>query len=210
MWPSSGSVEVLDQTIGRVDARELRGKIGYASAALETAIDPQLTAREVVMTARHGALGPWWHAYTSADAARADALLADVGARTLADHAFGTLSTGEARRVQIARALMSSPDLLILDEPASGLDLGARETLVHDHARLAAARLPAAILLVTHHVEEIPAGFDYAIVLSAGGSVAAGPIEEVLTGPTLSAAFGLPIEVEGRDGRFRAWSNGVG
>ena len=206
LWPSSGRVEVLDHTIGRVDARELRRRIGYAGAALEAAIDPQLTAREVVVTARHAALAPWWHRYAPADEARALALLADIGATGVADHTFGTLSTGERRRVQIARALMPAPDLLILDEPAAGLDLGARERLLRDLERLAAASVPASIVLVTHHVEEIPIGFRQALILSAGRSVAAGPIDEVLTGPTLSAAFGLPIEVHARDGRFRAWS----
>lgn len=205
LWPTTGSVEVLDETIGRVDARELRRRIGYAGAGLEAAIDPALSALDVVVTARHAALGPWWHTFTDEDRRRAHQLLAEIGAGGLADRPFGLLSTGERRRVQIARALMPDPDLLILDEPGSSLDLGARETLVRDLARLADGPRPAAIVLVTHHLEEIPRGFRQALVLGAGRAIAAGPIRDSLTGPALSAAFGLPIEVGLRAGRFSAW-----
>jgi iron complex transport system ATP-binding protein len=205
LWPTTGAVEVLGETIGRVDARELRRRIGYAGAGLEAAIDPALSALDVVMTARHAALGPWWHTFTDEDRLRAHRLLDEIGAGGLADRPFGLLSTGERRRVQIARALMPDPDLLILDEPGSSLDLGARETLVRDLARLADQPRPAAIVLVTHHLEEIPRGFEQAIVLGAGRAITAGPIRDSLTGPALSAAFGLPIEVGRRAGRFTAW-----
>jgi iron complex transport system ATP-binding protein len=205
LWPTSGTVEVLGETIGRVDARELRRRVGYAGAGLEAAIDPGLTALDVVVTARHAALGPWWHTYSDADRARARELLAAIGVEDLAERAFGQLSTGERRRVQIARALMPAPELLILDEPGASLDLGAREALVRDLGGLAAASTPRAVVLVTHHVEEIPAGFGHALVLSAGRIVAAGPIGDTLTGPVISEAFGLPISVERTNGRFRAW-----
>jgi iron complex transport system ATP-binding protein len=205
LWPTTGAVEVLGETIGRVDARELRRRIGYAGAGLEAAIDPGLTALDVVMTARHAALGPWWHDYTAADRDRAASLLDAIGAGGLEDHAFGTLSTGERRRVQIARALMPDPELLILDEPGSSLDLGARETLVRDLGRLAAGASPRGLVLVTHHVEEIPPAFGHALVLGAGRAVAAGPIGESLAAASLAAAFGLPIGVARTDGRFRAW-----
>ena len=209
LWPTTGLVEVLGGMIGRVDARELRRRIGYAGAGLEAAIDPSLSALDVVVTARHAALGPWWHTFTDADRLRAHRLLDEIGAGGLADRPFGLLSTGERRRVQIARALMPDPDVLILDEPGSSLDLGARETLVRDLARLADQPRPAAIVLVTHHLEEIPRGFEQALVLGAGRAIAAGPIRDSLTGPTLSAAFGLPIEVAVRAGRFTAWLSGA-
>jgi iron complex transport system ATP-binding protein len=208
LWPTSGTVEVLGETIGRVDARELRRRVGYAGAGLEAAIDPALTALEVVVTARHAALGPWWHTYSDADRARAMELLSAIGVGELARRPFGQLSTGERRRVQIARALMPAPDLLILDEPGASLDLGAREAFVRDLAGLAAAPTPSAIVLVTHHVEEIPAGFGHALVLAAGRVVAAGTIDQALTGPVISEAFGLPISVECTNGRFRAWLDG--
>jgi iron complex transport system ATP-binding protein len=204
LWPTTGAVEVLGATIGRVDARELRRRIGYAGAGLETAIDPALSALDVVVTARHAALGPWWHTFTDADRGRANLLLAEIGAGELADRPFGLLSTGERRRVQIARALMPDPELLILDEPGSSLDLGARETLVRDLAGLAARLRPAAIVLITHHLEEIPAGFDRALVLGAGRAIGSGRIRATLTGQILGDAFGLPIEVSVRAGRFTA------
>ena len=204
LWPTTGSVEVLGSTIGRVDARELRRRIGYAGAGLESAIDPALSALDVVVTARHAALGPWWHTFTDADRRRANALLDDIGAGGLSDREFGLLSTGERRRVQIARALMPDPELLILDEPGSSLDLGARETLVRDLAALAARARPSAIVLVTHHLEEIPPGFDRALVLGAGRAVASGPIDDCLGGATISEAFNLPIDVTRYAGRFGA------
>jgi iron complex transport system ATP-binding protein len=169
LWPTTGAVEVLGETIGRVDARELRRRVGYAGAGLETAFDPALSALDIVVTARHAALGPWWHTFTAADRARANEMLAEIGVAGLADRPFGLLSTGERRRVQIARALMPDPELLILDEPGSSLDLGARETLVRDLASLAARPKPTAIVLITHHLEEIPSGFDRALVLGPGG-----------------------------------------
>jgi iron complex transport system ATP-binding protein len=204
LWPTTGTVEVLGSTIGRVDARELRMRIGYASAIQEPVFDPALTARDVVMTARHGALAPWWHTFDDVDRTRAEELLDRLGVASLADRDVGALSTGERRRVQIARSLMPDPDLLILDEPAAGLDVGARETLVRDLGRLAVAARPAAIVLVTHHVEEIPAGFGHGLVLAAGRIAAAGPIGPVLGGPAPAAAFGVPLRIDRRRGRFRA------
>ena len=168
-------------------------------------IDPSLTALDVVVTARHAALGPWWHEYSDTDRERARRLLAEIGVGDLVDRSFGQLSTGERRRVQIARALMPAPELLILDEPGASLDLGAREALVRDLASLASAPTPRAMVLVTHHVEEIPAGFGHALVLSAGRVVAAGRIDDTMTGSVISEAFGLPIAVERSNGRFRAW-----
>ena len=204
LWPSTGSVEVLGDRLGAVDARELRRRIGYAGSGLEPAIDPSLTALDVVVTARHAALGPWWHRFSDADRARAIALLERFGIGEHAARTFGSLSTGERRRVQIARALMPDPDLLLLDEPSSSLDLGARETLLDDLERLAEGKRPVAIVLVSHHVEEIPPRFDHAVVLRQGSVVAAGPIGTTLTSRTLSAAFERRLVVRRSGPRFHA------
>ena len=204
LWPTAGSVDVLGARFGKVDARMVREGIGFASSAVENGLRPDLTPVDLVMTARHAATEPWWHEFTETDRARARSLLESLGLAHLADHPFGTLSAGERRRTSIARALMPDPDLLLLDEPAASLDLGARETLLQDMARLGRAPRPAAIVLVTHHVEEIPTGFSNALVLRAGEAVAAGPIADVLTDGVLSRAFDLPIEVSHHEGR--AWA----
>jgi iron complex transport system ATP-binding protein len=204
LWPSTGSVEVLGSRIGRVDARELRTRIGTAGSALERAVPADLAAHDVVMTAKHAALAPWWHAWSGEDHERADGLLERFRLTEIRDRAFGVLSSGERRRVMIARALMPDPDLLLLDEPASSLDLAARETLVHDLSVLARDGRPDAIVLVTHHLEEVPLGFDCALVLSHAAVVAAGPTEVALTGETLTRAYGLPITVDRSGGRFFA------
>jgi iron complex transport system ATP-binding protein len=204
LWPTAGTVEVLGARFGQVDARKVREGIGLASSAVEGVMRTDLTPVDLVMTARHAATEPWWHEFSDADRQRARALLGNLGLAHLAEHPFGTLSAGERRRTSIARALMPDPDLLLLDEPAASLDLGARETLLRDLARLCGAPRPAAIVLVTHHVEEIPAGFSDALVLRAGEAVAAGPIAEVLTDEVLSRAFDLPIAVSHHDGR--AWA----
>jgi iron complex transport system ATP-binding protein len=207
--PTAGEVEILGERLGRVDVRELRRRIGHASPALEPLLDARLTALELVVTARAAAFGPWWHAWTDADRGRARALLGRLGVGHLAERSFGTLSTGERQRVCIARALMPEPDLLLLDEPAAGLDLGAREELVAALDRLASDASPAAIVLVTHHVEEIPPSFDRVVLLRAGRIVAAGPVATTLSGATLSAAFGLPLTVDfAADGRLHARRDG--
>ncbi len=203
LWPSRGRVEVLGETIGRTDARELRRRIGYVSAALAADLDPELTAVDVVMTARHAALAPWWTKFSRADRARAIRMMARLGLAGLEARTFGSLSSGERGRVLIARTLMTEPELVLLDEPAAGLDLGAREDLLVRLAEMAAGSVPA-IALVTHHLEEIPAGFNRALVLTGGSIVTGGPIEEVLTGKQLSAVYGLALQVEGRAGRFSA------
>jgi iron complex transport system ATP-binding protein len=204
LWPTAGTVEVLGERIGRVDTRELRRRVGYVSAALEERIDADLTALQVVVSARDAALAPWWGRFGDDDHARARVCLDRMGCGELAGRTFGSLSSGERQRVQIARTLMTAPDLLLLDEPAAGLDLGAREALVERLAELAAEPSPAAIVLVTHHLEEIPPGFGHAMVLDAGRCVAAGPAETTLTAPTLSAAFGLPLRLDATDGRYHA------
>jgi iron complex transport system ATP-binding protein len=201
LWPTAGTVDVLGARFGRVDSRDLRRRIGLAGSAVEAMLRDDLAPVDLVMTARYAATEPWWHAFGDEDRARARGLLDDLGVGAVADHAYGTLSAGERRRTSIARALMPDPDLLLLDEPAASLDLGAREALLHDLARLAGSARPSAIVLVTHHVEEIPGGFSNGLVLRAGTIVAAGAIDDVLTDSVLSSAFDLPIEVTRHDGR---------
>lgn len=204
LWPSRGSVAVLGERIGMVDARILRERIGYVSAALAAEIDPALDALAIVVSARRAALAPWWATFDAADEASAAAALERLGLAGLERRTFGTLSSGERQRVLIARTLVRDPDLLLLDEPAAGLDLGGREALVDRIGALADDRGLGAIVLVTHHLEEIPAGFDRALVLAGGRAVAGGAIGEVLADPVLSSAYGLPLRVVRSDRRFTA------
>ena len=206
LHPTSGSVRILGERLGRTDVRTLRTRIGVASQALADQLRPDLIASDVVVTAKHGALEPWWHTYSDEDRARALDELDRVGVAHLARRRFGTLSAGERQRVQLARTLMGDPELLLLDEPAAGLDLAAREDLVKRLADLALDASAPPIVLVTHHTEEIPDGFTHGLLLSGGQLVAAGPIEEVLTEEHLSRGFGLTLRLERRDGRWLSWS----
>jgi len=202
--PSSGVVGILGEVLGTVDVFDLRPRIGYTSAALAAQIPDNESVRDVVVSASYGVVGRWREQYEELDHDRAIGLIHEVGAGRLLDRTFGTLSEGERKRVQIARALMTDPELLILDEPAAGLDLGGREDLVSTLSSLAMEPLSPATVLVSHHVEEIPPGFTHALLLRGGRVVAAGPIDEVMTGEHLSATFGLSLEVQ-RDGdRFTA------
>ncbi len=205
LWPTRGTVEVLGHRAGSVDRRALRPRIGVASAALGDALRPELSALEVVLTARHGALEPWWHRYDDSERAQSLKLLDRVGMVTHADRAIGTLSSGERQRVLLARALRADIGLLLLDEPAAGLDLGARERLLGSLATLATDPVTPPIVFVTHHVEEIPPGFTHALVLAGGQVQGCGPLDETINDGALSAAFGLAISVH-RDeaGRWRA------
>ncbi len=202
LHPTRGTVRVLGETLGSTDVRRLRARIGLASQALADQLRGALTALEVVVTGRHGALEPWWHTYTDDDRAKAAAELARLGVDHLADRRFGTLSAGERQRVQLARTLMADPELLLLDEPAAGLDLGGREELVGRLGDLAASASAPPIVLVTHHTEEIPEHFTHALLLARGAVTVAGPIAEVLTDATLSATFGLDLQVGHHGGRW--------
>jgi iron complex transport system ATP-binding protein len=202
--PSRGTVDILGLRIGTVDARELRRRIGFVSASLAAEIDGGLAAADVVLSARHAAFAPWWAAYTADDEARSARALGRLGLAGLERRTFGTLSSGERQRVLIARTLMTEPDVVLLDEPAAGLDLGAREGLVARIGELAADASLGAVALVTHHIEEIPAGFSHALVLADGRMVAAGPIGPTLSGPVLSRAYGLDLRVDSDRGRFTA------
>jgi iron complex transport system ATP-binding protein len=202
--PSSGTVEVLGQRLGRTDVRTLRERIAFSSPALAAKLEPSMTAAEVVMTARYAALAPWWHRYSDADRARAHALLTEWRCAPLATHRFPTLSAGERQRVLLARMLMNEPGLALLDEPTAGLDIGGREELVADLAAWARDPARPAIVLVTHHLEEIPPAFTHALVLKGGVTLASGLLAETVTTEILSDAFELQLTVDERDGRYTA------
>ncbi|GAA0989819.1 MULTISPECIES: ABC transporter ATP-binding protein [Nocardiopsidaceae] len=199
LYPTAGDVEILGERLGRVDVFELRPLIGYAGASVASRIEAGTPVLDIVLSAAYGYVGRFREEYGSPDYGRARALLGHWGVADLADRDFHTLSEGERKRVLIARALMADPELLLLDEPAAGLDLGGREDLVRRLGGLARNESAPALVVVSHHVEEIPAGFTHVLLLRGGGVVQAGPIEEVLTAEHLSETFGLPLKVE-RDG----------
>jgi iron complex transport system ATP-binding protein len=199
LHPSSGSVEILGNRLGASDWRAVRASVGFVSGSVVRSLRASLTARDIVMTGRYGALEPWWHQYDDIDRARALELLALLGVDDIADRAFGVISEGERQQVMVARTLMADPGLLLLDEPFAGLDLGARERLLARISALAADPMTAPTVLVTHHVEEIPPSFTHALVLGDGEVVAAGPIAATLDDAALTKAFGMPISVQ-RDG----------
>ncbi len=205
LHPSQGSVHVLGELLGRVNVFELRTRIGLCSTSLGQRVPGAEIVRDVVVSAGYGVLGRWRERYDTTDLSRADALLDALGVRGLADRAFGTLSSGERKRTLIARALMTDPELLLLDEPASGLDLGGREDLLGRLTALAADADAPASVLVTHHVEEIPVGYSHGLLLREGRVVAAGLLDDVLTAENLSATFGLPLALQRRRGRYVAW-----
>lgn len=204
LHPSSGTATILGETLGRVDVFELRPRIGLTSAAVDLRLGRNAKVRDVVLTASYGQLGRWREQYDQVDTSRADDLLAWWGMEGFADRAYGTLSSGERKRVLIARALMTDPELLLLDEPAAGLDLHGREDLVRRLANHAADPNSPVTLLVTHHVEEIPPGFTHVLMLRQGGVVAAGPVPLTLTAENLSACFNMPLAVESAAGRYYA------
>ena len=210
MHPTSGVAGILGEVLGTVDVFELRPRIGLASAALAERIPSGEVVHNVVVTASYGIVGRWREEYHRLDHSRAYELLGTLGIEHLADRSYGTLSEGERKRVQIARALMTDPELVLLDEPAAGLDLGAREDLVGRLGELAADLSAPAMVLVPHHVEEIPPHFTDALLIRGGRVVAAGPLELTLTDANLSETFGLPLRVERRGDRWTAWAVGGG
>ena len=206
MHPTSGVAGILGEVLGTVDVFELRPRIGLSSAVLAERIPGREIVHNVVVTASYGVVGRWREAYHDLDHARAAELLEVMGVDHLADRTFGTLSEGERKRVQIARALMTDPEIMLLDEPAAGLDLGGREDLVGRLGEIAADLTAPALVLVTHHVEEIPPNFTDALLLRDGRVVAAGPLELTLTDENLTETFGLPLKVERRGQRWSAWA----
>ena len=206
LYPTDGIVGLLGEVVGTVDDFELRPRIGLTSSALAERIPDAEKVRDVVLSAAYAVVGRWREEYDGYDLDRADELLDSLRMGGFAERTFGTLSEGERKRVQIARALMTDPELLLLDEPAAGLDLGGREDLVSTLSVLAMDELSPATVLVSHHVEEIPPGITHCLLLSGGRIVAAGPIAETLTDENLSATFDLPLTVTTDGGRWSARS----
>ncbi|MFZ4841475.1 MULTISPECIES: ABC transporter ATP-binding protein [Mycetocola] len=204
LYPTLGTVDILGDRLGRTDVFELRPRIGFASSALSKRLPQGETVLNVVMTAAYSVTGRWTEEYENIDEKRAHRVLNEWKLDHLADRAFGTLSDGEQKRVQIARAVMTDPELLLLDEPASSLDLGAREELVALLGGFARSTEAPAIVMVTHHVEEIPVGFTHALLIREGRIVAQGPLADTVTSDNLSTTFGLPINVTETGGRYNA------
>jgi iron complex transport system ATP-binding protein len=204
LHPSRGTATILGETLGAVDVFELRPRIGLSSAALAERLPPNERVRDVVLTASYAMVGRWREVYEDVDSGRADELLAALGVAHLATRRFGTLSEGERKRVQIARALMTDPELMLLDEPAAGLDLGGREDLVRRLGAIALDEDAPALVLVTHHVEEIPPGFTHVLLLRGGRVVAGGPLEDTLTAVALGETFGINLELARSGQRWTA------
>ncbi len=204
LHPTDGVAGILGEVLGAVDVFDLRPRVGLTSAALAERIPRNELVRDVVVSASYSVLGRWRERYDDLDHRRAADLMNELGVGRLADRTFGTLSEGERKRVQIARALMTDPELLILDEPAAGLDLGGREDLVSTLSVLAMDGDAPAIILVSHHVEEIPPGFTHVLMLREGRVTTSGPLEQVMTEEALSATFGMPLVLQHQAGRWAA------
>jgi len=203
-YPTSGTARVLEDTLGRVDVFELRPRIGFASTALARRVPANETVLDVVLTAAYSVTGRWNEEYEDIDTRRARRVLGEWKLDHLEQRRFGSLSDGEQKRVQIARAVMTDPELLLLDEPAASLDLGAREELLQLLGGYASSEFAPGIVMVTHHVEEIPRAFTHALLLKDGRVQASGALGDVITDDNLSATFDMGITVERHDGRFTA------
>ncbi len=204
LFPSEGTAEILGERLGGTDVFDLRPRIGLSSAALADRVPPGEKVIDLVLTASYAIVGRWKEEYDSADVTRAVELLDALGCAHLIRRRFATLSEGERKRVQIARAMMPDPELLLLDEPAAGLDLGGREDLLRRIAYLAHDASAPTLVLVTHHVEEVPDGFTHAMLMRRGAVLAAGRLTDVFTQQNLSKCFGVPLIVEQRDDRWVA------
>lgn len=205
LHPTRGSVRVLGETLGRTDVRELRRRVALVSSSFADLLRPAISARDTVMTGLHAALEPWWHDYTDADRSRAVDLLEQMDVGHVVDHQFGTLSSGERQRVQLARTLMGRPGLVLLDEPMAGLDVAGREELVAALSDFAVGPATPPVVLVTHHVDEIPPGFTHGLLLRDGRTCYRGALDDTLTDARLSDVFGVALTVERRGDRWLAW-----
>ncbi len=208
LHPSTGTVTVVGERLGRTDVRALRRRVGLMSAALAAELRPALTATEIVMTAKYAALEPWWHTYTDADRQAAVACLDRMGVAWAAGRSLATLSSGEQQRVLLARTLMNEPGVILLDEPSARLDLAGREHLVSALGELTTDPAAAPLVLVTHHLDEVPAGMTHVLMLRDGVAVAAGALDDTLTAAALSETFAMALTLERRpDGRLSAWAS---
>lgn len=203
-FPTTGSVKLLGESLGSVDVFELRPRIGFCSSVLTENIPDDEIVKDVVLTAAYAILGRWNESYDLWDESRAIALLTTFGVRQMGDRQFFTLSEGERKRVQIARALMADPELILLDEPAAGLDLGGREDLLRRFAKFSQDPAAPVSIIITHHIEEIPEGTTHALLLKDGLIAVSGPIDQVITSEHVSAVFGIPLQVSKKGGRFYA------
>lgn len=202
LQPSSGTAQILGETLGEINVFELRTRIGFASSAVAGRIPNSEMVIDAVMTASYAITGRFKEKYEDVDIRRAKRVLKEWDLSHLAERPFGTLSDGEKKRTQIARAVMPDPELLLLDEPVASLDIGSREATIKILSGYASHPKAPAIIMVTHHLEEIPSGFTHALVLNNGKIVEAGPITQTLTTEKLSAAYGLELEVALVSGRF--------
>ena len=205
--PTVGVVSVLGEILGTTDVRSLRRRIGYVSASFASELRPALSARDVVMTAKNAALETWWHDYDESDRKQAQKCLDQMNVGELWDRHFGTLSSGEQQRVLLARSLMNEPGIILLDEPSARLDLAGREQLVRVLQNLACDASSPPLVLVTHHVDEIPRGMTHVLFLKNGSVMTAGSMEESFNAANLSECFEMKLELVRRaDQRFSAWA----
>jgi iron complex transport system ATP-binding protein len=202
--PSSGKAKLLDDTLGSVDVFDLRPRIGFVSSAMSRRIPGDENVLNVVMTAAYSVTGRWNEEYEEVDLGRARQVLDDWKLGAFVDRRFGGLSDGEQKRVLIARAVMTDPELLLLDEPAASLDLGSREELLQLLSGFARSASAPAMIMVTHHVEEIPKGFSHALLIAGGKIVAAGKLDDIVTAKNLTKTFGIPLELTSKNGRYAA------
>jgi len=200
--PSRGRVEILGEEMGRVDVFELRPRIGISSAALQEYLPQDERVVDLVLTAAYAITGRWIEEYDLWDESRAKALLDVFGVRELAERTFGTLSEGERKRVQIARSLMANPEILLLDEPAAGLDLGGREDILNRISNFLDEPGAPSSVIVTHHIEEIPRGTTHVLLLKSGIDFAAGEISDVLTEENLNTLFNVNVALRFDGNRY--------
>lgn len=204
LHPSQGSASILEKTLGKSEISEIRNRIGFASSAQSKRIPANESVLDTVLTAAHGVEGRWNETYENIDIRRAERVLAEWNLLEFRDHLFGTLSDGERKRVLIARAVMTDPEILLLDEPAASLDVGAREQLLQLLEGYASSPFSPAMIMVTHHVEEIPEGFTHVMLLKEGRVTAAGEIADILTSENLTSTFDVPLLVSHEGGRYWA------